>query len=255
MNTMFSLEGQVAIVTGGGSGIGLETVRRFRKAGAQVVLADISNSTDLANVEGAAFYRCDISVEDEMREMLEFSLERFGQLNILVNNAGVFSDYQPIEDKQHASFDLCYSVNVLGTAFGLKHATKLMADGGKIINVASAAGVIGAVGLSDYVASKHAVVGLTRAAALELGERNIRVNCVCPTTVETPMAMQEGGEHMIEGEKLLVPLGRICQPGEVAALIHFLASDDCGFINGQAILIDGGMSCGTNARLIEKLIS
>ncbi len=69
------------------------------------------------------------------------------------------------------------------------------------------------------------------------------------------MAMQEGGEHMIEGEKLLVPLGRICQPGEVAALIHFLASDDCGFINGQAILIDGGMSCGTNARLIEKLIS
>lgn len=255
MNTMFSLEGQVAIVTGGGSGIGLETVRRFRQAGAQVVLADISDSTDLANEVGAAFYRCDISVEDEVREMLEFSLERFGQLNILVNNAGVFSDYQPIEDKQHASFDLCYSVNVLGTAFGLKHATKLMADGGKIINVASAAGVIGAVGLSDYVASKHAVVGLTRAAALELGERNIRVNCVCPTTVETPMAMQEGGEHMIEGEKLLVPLGRICQPGEVAALIHFLASDDCGFINGQAILIDGGMSCGTNSRLFEKLIS
>jgi 3alpha(or 20beta)-hydroxysteroid dehydrogenase len=130
-----------------------------------------------------------------------------------------------------------------------------MADGGKIINVASAAGLIGAVGLSDYVASKHAVVGLTKSAALELGGRNIRVNCVCPTTVETPMAMQEGGEHLIEGEKLLVPLGRICRPEEISALIHFLASDDCGFVNGQAIMVDGGMSCGTNARLFEKLIS
>ncbi len=187
--------------------------------------------------------------------MLEFSLERFGQLNILVNNAGVFSDYLPIEDKQRSSYDLCYSVNIMGTAFGLKHAAKLMINGGKIINVASAAGIIGAVGLSDYVASKHAVVGLTRSAALELGERNIRVNCVCPTTVDTPMAMQEGGEHLIEGEKLLVPLGRICRPDEVAALIHFLASDDCGFINGQAILLDGGMTCGTNARMFEKLIS
>jgi 3alpha(or 20beta)-hydroxysteroid dehydrogenase len=143
----------------------------------------------------------------------------------------------------------------MGTLFGLKHAAEFMADGGKIINVASAAGVIGATGLSDYVASKHAVVGLTRSAALELGERNIRVNCICPTTVETPMAMQEGGEHLIEGEKLMVPLGRICRPSEAAALIHFLASDDCGFINGQAILLDGGMICGTNARMFEKLVS
>ena len=255
MKQMFSLEGQVAVITGGGSGIGLDTVRRFRRAGAHVVLADISNSGDLAKETGAVFHRCDISVEDEVRNMLEFSLERFGQLNILVNNAGVFSDYLPIEDKQQSSFDLCYSVNIMGTAYGLKHAAKLMADGGKVINIASAAGVIGAIGLSDYVASKHAVVGLTRSAALELGERNIRVNCVCPTTVDTPMAMQEGGEHLIEGEKLLVPLGRICRPDEVAALIHFLASDDCGFINGQAILVDGGMSCGTNARMFEKLIS
>lgn len=255
MKHMFSLEGQVAVITGGGSGIGLETVRRFRQAGADVVLADISDSHDLANETGAVFHRCDISAEDEVRRLLEFSIERFGQLHILVNNAGVFSDYLPIEEKQSPSFDLCYSVNIMGTAFGLKHAAKLMADGGKIINVASAAGIIGATGLSDYVASKHAVVGLTRSAALELGERNIRVNCVCPTTVDTPMARQEGGEHLLEGEKLMVPLGRICQPEEAAALIHFLASDDCSFINGQAILLDGGMTCGTNARMFEKLVS
>lgn len=255
MKQMFSLEGLVAVVTGGGSGIGLETVKRFRQSGADVVLADVSDSGDLAKELGAEFHRCDITVEDEVRQMIEFSIERFGQLDILVNNAGVFSDYLPIKDKQSSSFDFCYSVNVMGTSFGLKYAAELMADGGKIINVASAAGVIGATGLADYVASKHAVVGLTRSAALELGERNIRVNCICPTTVETPMAMQQGGEHLIEGEKLMVPLGRICRPGEAAALIHFLASDDCGFINGQAILLDGGMTCGTNARMFEKLIS
>ena len=255
MTQMFSLEEQVAVITGGGSGIGLETVKRFRQAGAKVVLADISDASDQASDSGALFFRCDVSVEADVRQMLEFALEHFGQLDVLVNNAGVFSDYLPIGGKQQSSFDLCYSVNIMGTAFGLKHAAKLMADGGKIINVASAAGIIGAVGLSDYVASKHAVVGLTRSAALELGERNIRVNCVCPTTVDTPMAMQEGGENMIEGEKLLVPLGRICRPEEISALIHFLACDDCGFVNGQAIMVDGGMSCGTNARLFEKLVS
>ena len=161
MDKMFSLEGQVAVVTGGGSGIGLETVRRFRRAGAKVVLSDISDSHDLAETEGALFCCCDVSVEDDVRGLLEFAMEQFGQLNILVNNAGVFSDYLPIEEKQKSSFELSYSVNVMGTAYGLKHAAKRIADGGKIINIASAAGVIGAIGLSDYVASKHAVVGLT----------------------------------------------------------------------------------------------
>jgi 3alpha(or 20beta)-hydroxysteroid dehydrogenase len=255
MNKMFSLEGQVAVVTGGGSGIGLETVVRFREAGARVVLADIADSAELAQESGAAFCRCDVTVESEVRAMLEFAVARFGELNILVNNAGVFSDYLPIGEKQRSSFDLCYSVNVLGTALGIKHAAALMADRGRIINMASAAGIIGAVGLADYVASKHAVVGLTRSAALDLAERNIRVNCVCPTTVDTPMASEEGGEHLIEGEKLLVPLGRICRPAEVAALVHFLASDDCGFINGQAIVLDGGMSCGTNSRMFAQLLA
>ena len=130
-----------------------------------------------------------------------------------------------------------------------------MRDGGRIINTASAAGLIGVSGLADYAASKHAVIGLTKSAALELSERYIRVNCVCPTTVNTPMANEDGGEHMLNAEKLLVPLGRICEPEEVAALIHFLASTDCNFVNGQAIAIDGGMSAGGSERLYEKLIS
>ena len=163
MTQMFSLEGQVAIITGGGSGIGLETVKRFKQAGADVVLADISDSGDLAKELGAEFHRCDITVEDEVRRMIEFSIEQFGQLDILVNNAGVFSDYLPIKDKQASSFDFCYSVNVMGTSFGLKHAAELMADGGRIINVASAAGVIGATGLSDNRGDSYGHAGRRRA--------------------------------------------------------------------------------------------
>lgn len=247
--------GQVAVVTGGNSGIGFKTMERFVAAGARVVVADMAESPSFEPGESIKYVRCDVTVEHQVKNALNTAVTEFGGLDILVNNAGVFSGYEKIVDKNVRDFQKCFDVNVLGVAFGIKYAAELMREGGRIINTASAAGLIGVSGLADYAASKHAVIGITKSAALELSDRHIRVNCVCPTTVNTPMANEDGGEHMLNAEKLLVPLGRICEPEEVAALIHFLASNDCNFVNGQAIAIDGGMSAGGSDRLYEKLIS
>jgi len=251
---LFSLEGQIAVVTGGNSGIGLKTVERFLEAGARVVVADLAESSSLAPGDDVRYIRCDVTEEQQVRDALSLAVAEFGGLDILVNNAGIHSGYAKLADKDAGDLERCFKVNVLGVSHGIKHAAELMRDGGRIINTASAAGLIGAAGIADYVASKHAVVGLTKSAALELAERHIRVNCICPTTVNTPMAHEEGGEHMLAAEKIMVPLGRICEPDEVAALFHFLASNDCNFVNGQAIAIDGGMSAGGSEKLYEALI-
>lgn len=253
--TQFSMAGKVAVVTGGNSGIGLCTVQRLLEAGASVVIADLANAPAIAMTDQSRYTSCDVTDEAAIRDALQLAKEEFGRLDVLVNNAGVFSGYGKLVDKSKSDFDRCFSVNVQGVANGIKHAAPLMEEGGAIVNTASAAGLIGVSGIAEYAASKHAVVGLTKSAALELAEKGIRVNCVCPTTVNTPMAHEDGGEHMLNAEKLLVPLGRICEPEEVAALIHFLVSDDCRFVNGQAIAIDGGMSAGGSDRLYEKLIS
>ena len=216
---LFSLENQVAVVTGGSSGIGLSTVKRFLEAGAKVVVADLADDPKIADSDNIRYQKCDVTDDEQVRSTLELAVAEFGGLNILVNNAGVFSGYGKLAEKDASDFQRCHNVNVQGVANGIKHAATLMQSGGRIVNTASAAGLIGAAGLADYTASKHAVVGLTKSAALELADRQIRVNCVCPTTVNTPMAHEEGGEHMLAAEKILVPLGRICEPEEVAALI------------------------------------
>jgi len=251
----FSLAGKVAVVTGGNSGIGLQTVQRLAEAGASVVVADLAEQSAIEADEQFRYAKCDVTSSDDVRNALQLAIDEFGRLDILVNNAGVFSGYGRIAIKSEQEFERCFRVNVQGVANGIRHAAELMSDGGSIVNTASAAGLIGASGLADYAASKHAVVGLTKSAALELGARGIRVNCVCPTTVNTPMAHEAGGEHLVAAEKLLVPLGRICEPGEVAALIHFLVSDDCGFVNGQAVAIDGGMTAGGSEQMYKKLTS
>jgi NAD(P)-dependent dehydrogenase (short-subunit alcohol dehydrogenase family) len=254
MQPLFSLENQIAIVTGGGSGIGLKTVQRFIAAGAKVVMADMNDCSALAEQEGALFVSCDVTDEAQVAQLIETTISAYGKLDILVNNAGIFSRYEKITDTSSAAYQTCYNVNLMGVVNGIKYAAPVMQIGGRIVNTASAAGLMGALDLGSYVASKHAVVGLTKTAAIELGERQIRINCVCPTTVNTPMAHQDGGEFMLEGEKLLVPLERICEPEDVAALIHFLSSNDCSFISGQAIMIDGGMACGMTEKAFAKLI-
>jgi 3alpha(or 20beta)-hydroxysteroid dehydrogenase len=252
-DTYFTLQGEVAVVTGGASGIGLETIRRFSQAGAKIVIADMQDASALAKEVGGIFVKTDVTDEEQVRLLLQTAIDTHGKLDILVNNAGVFSDYKKLTDTSEQDFDFCFAVNTKGVAWGIKYAGQMMSKGGRIINTASSAATHGVVSLGAYVASKHAVVGLTKTAALELADQKIRVNCICPTTVDTPMAHEGEGDYLLEAEKTLVPLGRICKPGEIAALIHFLASRDCDFINGQAIMIDGGMSAGVSENAFAKL--
>jgi 3alpha(or 20beta)-hydroxysteroid dehydrogenase len=253
MNSYFSLENEVAVITGGGSGIGLNTAKRFRNAGAKVVIADMQDASAVAEEIDAFFVKTDVGDEFQVKELMQTAVEVYGKLDIVVNNAGVFADYKSLAETSTNDFDFCFKVNTKGVAWGIKYAQAHLSEGGRIINTASYAATQGVVDLSSYVASKHAVIGLTKSAALELANRKIRVNCVCPSTVDTPMAHEGEGDYLVEAEKTLVPLGRICQAEEVAALIHFLAARDCDFINGQAISIDGGLSAGISKRAFEKL--
>jgi 3alpha(or 20beta)-hydroxysteroid dehydrogenase len=145
-------------------------------------------------------------------------------------------------------------VNTMSVVFGIKHAIPHMSSGGSIVNTASVAGVQGVLTYGAYSASKAAIVSVTRTAALEVAPRGIRVNCVCPGTVNTPMAYQEGLEAELALATKIMPLGRLCEPEEVAALFHFLASDESAFISGQAICIDGGMTAGMGFDVLMPLL-
>lgn len=253
---MFSLEGKAAVITGGASGIGLATVRRLAEAGAKVAIADITEADDLAKEVGGIFIKTDVTQEDQVKALMDKTAEEYGRIDIVINNAGGgeggeinFIPFLPAED-----FDKCHKLNLMGVVFGIKHSVDHMIDGGSIVNTSSVAGYQGAPTYAPYVASKAAIIGVTKTAALELAPRNIRVNCVCPGTVDTPMAYGDDVETELKIASMMMPLGRLCKPEEVAALFHFLVADDCPFISGQAVCIDGGMTAGLSLGLIMPLM-
>lgn len=250
---MFSLQGKVAVITGGASGIGKATALRFSKAGARVVVADIQDGSDVAREAKGIFVRTDVGQEEQVKALLERAVAEFGRLDVVVNNAGIGEGGQ-IQEITEEQFDRILRVNTKGVLWGLKHAAALISDGGSIINTASYAGVAAFPSYGSYSASKAAVIALTRTAALELAPRRVRVNAVCPGTIDTPI--NEG--PMAEVEMALAthvhPLRRIGLPEEVAALFHFLASDESSFITGLAIPIDGGLSAGIGLGIIEPML-
>ena len=246
----FDLTGKNVVITGGASGIGLAAATRFANAGAKVTVGDLQESAQLQGVAG--FVSTDVSDEDAVIALLEQAASA-GPIDVLISNAGVFSDYRTLAESSVTDFQRCHEINTLGVFFGLKHGPPRMNDGGVIINTASYAGLSGVMSLGSYVASKHAVVGLTKTAALELAGRGIRVNCICPTTVNTPMAQEDGGEDAMAWERAWIPLGRVCEPEEAAAVMHFLAADDCAFLSGVEIPLAGGASAGLGATALEKL--
>ncbi len=251
--SMFSLAGKVAIITGGGSGIGLATVRRFHEAGAKVVIADVTDQTKLAQELNGLYVQTDVAAEEEVKNLMKRTYEEFGNIDILINNAGIMTE-APIIETTKEDMMQNFQVNTLGVLYGMKHAIKYMKKGGAIVNTASTAGVRGVPNYAAYAASKWAIIGITKVAALEFGPNNVRVNCVCPSSVETPLlASQEGGEL----EKLIVstgaPLGKISKPEDVASLIHFLVADDCPMVSGQAINIDGGSTAGHSIAMMEAV--
>jgi 3alpha(or 20beta)-hydroxysteroid dehydrogenase len=249
---MFSLAGKVAVVTGGASGIGEATARRFAQAGAKVVIGDLDDASVLAKEIGGIALRADVSREGDVENLLESAVRQFGRLDVVVNNAGVGSGAF-LASLTEQELDANLSVNLKGVVWGIKHAAPRIAAGGSIMSTSSLAGLMGTPSYGAYVASKAAIIGITKTAALELAPRGIRVNCVCPGTIDTPMSRSDeaGVEYRLAG--LLHPLGRMGRPEEVAALFHFLASDESAFITGQAIAIDGGMSAGPSLGVIGPL--
>lgn len=251
---MFIIKDKVTVITGCSSGIGLATVERFVKAGAKVVMADISDTTVLAKELGCLFIKTDVSKEEDVKNLMEQTHKVYGEIDVLINNAGIMMPEQVLADADLKDYQRMYSVNSFGVLLGLKYGPRYMKDGGSIINTASLGGKIGAPGYGAYGSSKAIAIELTQTAAIELADRGIRVNCICPATVDTPMAYEEGVETELLLSRLLFPLGRMCKPEECAAVFHFLASDDCKYITGEAININGGYFAGPGTNMLGALI-
>ena len=253
---MNRLDDKIAIVTGGNSGIGLETARTFARAGAKVVIADISDGSSVAAEIGGAYIECDVTDADAVDRMVDATVKQFGRLDVYFNNAGI-EMHGSVTDTDRDQHRRLIDVNVNGVYYGLQAAIRAMLENdgpmrGSIVNTASVAGLTGVPGMSSYNASKWAVVGLTKNAAVEYGPRGIRVNCVCPGIIRTPMgeaAISElGGPEVLDAiGKAAHPLGRIGETEDVAKLVTFLASDDASFVSGAAVTVDGAMSAGFNA--------
>ena len=250
--------GKVAVVTGAAGGIGGATCRRLASEGARIVAVDL-RAQDLEPVVAgirelgseALAVTADVSVATEVARYVDEGVRRFGGIDLLVNNAGIEGVVKPLEEYPEDVFDQVLAVNVRGVFLGLKYVHPAMKarGGGAIVNLASVAGITGNGLISAYVASKHAVVGLTRAAATTYPAAGIRVNAVLPAPVETRMmrSLEEGflpGQPAVLKQMMAsqIPLARYAEPAEVAGVIAFLLSDETRFVNGSLYTIDGGMT-------------
>jgi NAD(P)-dependent dehydrogenase (short-subunit alcohol dehydrogenase family) len=236
----------VALVTGASSGIGTASSLALVREGYDVVTADIAEPEPR---EGCHFVRCDVSEEADVAGLFAEIRATFGRLDAAFNNAGVLGELGPTSDYSAGNFDRVIATNVRGTFLCLREELRIMAgqaSGGAIVNCSSVAGLVGLAGAPAYVASKHAVAGLTKTAALEYARANIRVNAVCPGPVDTRMlddlmAAMPGGR---DGLLAMEPVGRLGTPDEIAAAVIWLFSSAASFVTGQAIAVDGGWTVG-----------
>jgi NAD(P)-dependent dehydrogenase (short-subunit alcohol dehydrogenase family) len=251
------LAGKRAIVTGAGSGIGEGIALLFGREGAKLVLADI----DAENGERVAaavreaggeaiFVRTDVAIEEEIGELVASTVREFGELNVLVNNAGII-DFQPLESLDRDRWDRVIAVNLRGAALCAKHAVPHMreAGGGAIVNIASIQSVLTAPEFAAYAASKGGVMMLTRTMALELGPDNIRVNAILPGYIKTPLFLADARrlgdgdpQRFIDALEKEIPLRRVGTPVDIAPAVVFAASDDSSYMTGSGITVDAGVT-------------
>ncbi|WP_447952825.1 glucose 1-dehydrogenase [Sphingopyxis chilensis] len=242
---------RAALVTGASSGIGKAAAASFMRAGYTTILADIdeevgrSVAAELRSTGVCNFVRCDVSDEADVRGLIDHVVAAHGRLDAAFNNAGIEGRQAAIMDSSADDFDRVVAVNLRGVWLCLREEIRQMlrqSEGGAIVNCSSVAGLIGLPGMSPYVASKHGVIGLTRAAALECAQSRIRVNAVCPGAIQTPMldrymAGIEGGRAQMEANE---PMGRIGGPEEIASAVLWLCGKEASFVTGHALAVDGG---------------
>jgi NAD(P)-dependent dehydrogenase (short-subunit alcohol dehydrogenase family) len=241
-------EGKVALVTGAGQGIGQATARAFASGGATVVCVDINEDAGAQTAQAivdqggtANFLRCDVANEQDVGWLLETVSRRFGRLDIAHNNAGVEGEHVSVEEITYADWQRVLGINLTGVWLCMRAEIAVMREhGGAIINTSSASGLIGGANLAAYTASKHGVVGLTKAAAVDLATSGIRVNAVCPGAIDTPFIAglpPEIHELILRN----TPAGRFGRVDEIADAVLWLASDRASYVLGTCISVDGGV--------------
>jgi NAD(P)-dependent dehydrogenase (short-subunit alcohol dehydrogenase family) len=243
-----SLEGKVAIVTGAGSGIGRAAALLLAQRGAKVVVADLAEDggKETAAIIGtnAVFVKVDVADEASFKSLVDKTLSTFGRLDIAVNNAGIAIGGTEIAESDKETWDKVIGVNLTGMYIAVRAevAAMLKTGGGSIVNMSSVAGVVAQVGQVAYITSKHGVIGVTKAAAIEYSGRGIRVNAILPGTINTPMVQKIVAENPGWVEKLTAgqPIQRLGEPDEIAEAIAWLASDAASFVTGASIAVDGG---------------
>jgi NAD(P)-dependent dehydrogenase (short-subunit alcohol dehydrogenase family) len=259
MTDRIRLDGKVAVVTGAAGVIGTATMALLAERGARIVAVDRREQDlktairDLPASAQALAVTADVGSEDEVAEYIRTAVDKFGTIDVFYNNAGIEGDIAPITKYSLEMFRRVLDVNVVGVFLGMKHVLPVMLkqNRGSIVNTASIAGLIGSPDIAVYSASKHAVIGLTKTAALECAATNVRVNCVCPGLIDSRMlsAIIEGrnpGNAPVPNERIVerIPARRLGLASEVASIVAFLASDEASYVSGSAYTVDGGRTAG-----------
>jgi NAD(P)-dependent dehydrogenase (short-subunit alcohol dehydrogenase family) len=246
---------KIVLITGSGSGIGKAAALAFSKEGGTIIVSDINETNGLETVSEiiknngkAIFFKIDVSNFEMVKNLMDFIIEKYGRLDVAINNAGVGGDFGKITDITLESWDKTMSINSSGVFYCIKNQIPIMLKQGKgvILNTSSIAGIRGLPNATAYSASKHAVIGITKTVAMEYAKNNIRVNAICPVFTVTPMFNPEAMDKIKEGisEKLKanIPMKRFANVMEQVNTMLWLCSDEASFITGQAISVDGGIT-------------